>query len=441
MNEMTFEIKNFGPINEAKIDIGKINIIAGQNASGKTTSSKLLYCLLASVSSDGNYLAEKGIKTYFKPLLEELAKRTKNKYPEESIGFIQLSFNLGDMPVSERQLSLEELYKETINLFDNIELEDKNSYKKRLDKILDLIEMKDDTKIFSNIINTLIKMEFDGSNQILDNFNDSTIRFYGCNEGCNFENTIITHKGVSKGILNENYLDCFKVNEISYIETPYIFDFMNAIDYDFFFNKQSNYHEKLLMKKLRDTSSDQNVYDEFMNENIIIFQEKIKKIIEGEFEFDAKTNEFHFDNKGKSFTIKNIAAGLKQLGIIQLLLNNRKLPEDSYLIMDEPEVHLHPEWQIKLAEIIVLLSKELNITIYINSHSPQFIEAIDVYSEYYDLKECTNFYLTEAKNGKFDICKVNNDNLKKIYRNLGDPYKIIDRIQGLNMAKEILRNK
>jgi len=106
--------------------------------------------------------------------------------------------------------------------------------------------------------------------------------------------------------------------------------------------------------------------------------------------------------------------------------------------MDEPEVHLHPEWQIKLAEIIVRLAKDLDITLYINSHSPQFIEAIEVYSRYNDIQDDTNFYLTKKEeNGKFIFDKIENNELKKIYQNLGDPYDIIDEINGLNMVKDI----
>ena len=64
---------------------------------------------------------------------------------------------------------------------------------------------------------------------------------------------------------------------------------------------------------------------------------------------------------------------------------------DSYLIMDEPEVHLHQEWQVKLAQILVLLVKDLNVNLFINSHSHQFIEAIEVYSIKYGLRDETNF--------------------------------------------------
>ena len=75
------------------------------------------------------------------------------------------------------------------------------------------------------------------------------------------------------------------------------------------------------------------------------------------------------------------SAGIKEIGIIQLLLRNSKLKEDSFLIIDEPESSLHPEWEIKYAELMVLLAKELNIHIYLNSHSPMFIEEISLYTQ------------------------------------------------------------
>ena len=52
----------------------------------------------------------------------------------------------------------------------------------------------------------------------------------------------------------------------------------------------------------------------------------------------------------------------------------------SLLIIDEPEVHLHPEWQVKFAEILTLLQKEIDIHILLTTHSPYFLQAIDVFS-------------------------------------------------------------
>ena len=45
-NIININIQNFGAISESNMNIGKINIVGGQNATGKSTASKLLYCFL-----------------------------------------------------------------------------------------------------------------------------------------------------------------------------------------------------------------------------------------------------------------------------------------------------------------------------------------------------------------------------------------------------------
>ena len=125
--------------------------------------------------------------------------------------------------------------------------------------------------------------------------------------------------------------------------------------------------------------------------------------------------------------------------MLQILLENRKLKENTYLIMDEPEVHLHPEWQVKLAKILVLLVKDLNITLFINSHSPQFIEAMEVYSVKYALRDETNFYLTKIDENtkKYNVEKIEYEKLYELYNNLGDPYDEVDQVRGENLAKRL----
>ncbi|MBQ6512537.1 AAA family ATPase [Methanobrevibacter sp.] len=123
------------------------------------------------------------------------------------------------------------------------------------------------------------------------------------------------------------------------------------------------------------------------------------------------------------------SSGIKEIGIIQILLQNGSLKENAFLIIDEPEANLHPSWQIKFAEILVLLVKELNIHIYLNSHSPMFIEAISLYTQYYGLLDETNFYLTENIGDKFNFKKINPKNMGAVYENLTKPYDELDKLK------------
>ena len=129
------------------------------------------------------------------------------------------------------------------------------------------------------------------------------------------------------------------------------------------------------------------------------------------------------------------SAGIKEIGLIQILLQNNKLKESSFLIIDEPEANLHPSWQIKYAEILVLLSKELNIHIYLNSHSPMFIEAISLYAQYYDLLDYINVYLTESADDKFNFRKINPKNMGLVYEDLTKPYDELDKLKAKILFK------
>ncbi len=130
------------------------------------------------------------------------------------------------------------------------------------------------------------------------------------------------------------------------------------------------------------------------------------------------------------------SAGIKEIGLIQVLLQNNKLKENSFLIIDEPEANLHPSWQIKYAEILVLLVKELNIHIYLNSHSSMFIEAISLYAQFNDLLHDTNFYLTYKVDEKYDFLKINPKNMGEVYENLTNSYDILDKLIAKILFKE-----
>ena len=155
---------------------------------------------------------------------------------------------------------------------------------------------------------------------------------------------------------------------------------------------------------------------------------KINKIQEDAFYFKQED--------GEEFRV-NISSGIQQIAVVQTLLHNKKFIPGTYLIIDEPEVNLHPEWQIKFAEILVLLVKELDIKLYLNSHSPMFIEAISLYSEYYDLLEDTNFYLTEKQgNDKFNFIKIDPKDMGAVYENLTKPYDELDKLKAKILFKE-----
>jgi len=174
------------------------------------------------------------------------------------------------------------------------------------------------------------------------------------------------------------------------------------------------------------------------NKNIKIIK-SIKHIIHGEFTKDELKSSFYYskDNNGieEKIPLKNTALGVKLFAILQILLENCYVTPYGFFIFDEPENHLHPKWQLKMAEIITELVKN-GVKIVVTSHSPYMIEALQRYSEQKKIEKITDFYL--AENGY--INKINNSNsetLSNIFEKLSAPFKIFEKMDNDKMEQFI----
>jgi len=163
-----------------------------------------------------------------------------------------------------------------------------------------------------------------------------------------------------------------------------------------------------------------------------IEQIDVSNIIKGEFKQD-KSEEFKFYRENNEIEISNVSTGIKQFGTLQVLLANGQIEPKRLMIIDEPEVHLHPKWQLEMAKIIVELVKN-DVKVLVNSHSPYMIEALKRYSDIAGIEDKTNFYL--AENGY--IKKVNESNseiLEKIFEKLSEPFDTFEEMDSKRMEK------
>lgn len=165
-----------------------------------------------------------------------------------------------------------------------------------------------------------------------------------------------------------------------------------------------------LTTKLRD--SDRNIHID------------ISPIIGGEFRQEA-IGDVKFYRNDTPIELTNTAMGIRYFGILQMLMKNNHLYNGQILILDEPEVHLHPKWQLELAKIIVYLVKN-GVKILVNSHSPYMIEAIQRYGKKRNAN--VDFYLAEDGT----ISKTE-DTLSKIFEKLSEPFDEFDK-----MDREVL---
>lgn len=101
---------------------------------------------------------------------------------------------------------------------------------------------------------------------------------------------------------------------------------------------------------------------------------------------------------------------------------NGYLNEETILVLDEPESHLHPEWINRFAEILMLLIKEAGIHILLTTHSPNLLLALNVYAKRYNSIEKSHFYLAQTLDESWQATLKNIDNdISEGYSHLSIP--------------------
>ena len=428
MDEMTLDIENFGSIDEAHIKLGKLNIIAGVNGSGKSTSSKLLSCFLTATSKEGYFLSNNSIYERFVQFIlywhGKISFNQPNLNLDGMLTLIEDNVNLGDKSFD---MNLNKRIDILNEMVESLDFQGKEKFVKELEGIKNLLQFNGDH--YYRYFNVLLNSEFNFSE--LKDYKKAHVKFHGSIDDCKFTHEIDFNGERIGARINEGYVDCLNFEDVVYIDSPSIFDFKNG-------SNKNTYHLNQLNKSLYSGKNEIDVFDNEYFSNIVEFQNKFNELINGNIYYDFKKQDFVFKQGDNEYSMKNTASGIKQIGVIQLLLENRNLKENSFLFIDEPEINLHPEWQVKLAELLVLLVKELNIYLYINSHSPQFIEALEVFSVKYGIINESKFYLSKKlDNNKFKFEEIAYDNLVTLYNNLGDSYDIIDEIRAENIFNKL----
>ena len=99
-------------------------------------------------------------------------------------------------------------------------------------------------------------------------------------------------------------------------------------------------------------------------------------------------------------SINNLGSGIEMIVSIIFLINLAKKSKDNIiLLLDEPEINLHPKFQIELIKYL----KSINSQIFFSTHSPYFVR------ESYN-KEC-NIFCSNKNNKEIKLTKKDNNSI------------------------------
>lgn len=424
---MLLKIKNIGKIKAADIELNGITVIGGENNTGKSTVGKVLFCMINSF-----YNIEEQI-------FRERKERINYILQIESRSFIgdYVDFGLAaEEIIANKDEYMNDIEKMSENIFTyfaeqkhdlSMRLDDLDSIAEQIIKVLEI----SNSEILRTILGKKLKAEFNG--QINNVFEEESLAEINLNIR-NIDFNVLIQKDEVLEINNNISLQ----NDVIYIDDPFILDELNLLG--LYFVKPLNTamsHRVHLGAKLSNLNNNIDIKD-VMTE--ILVKNRILKVLDKLDEICGGTIipgkhsrvVYKLQNSDKTLSVRSLSTGLKSFIIIKTLLENGSITEDGVVILDEPEIHLHPQWQLVLAELIVLLQEEFNLHILLNTHSPYFLEAIEVYSKKHNISEKCKYYLAEnTGDGQAEILDVT-DNIELIYKKLAEPFQTLEDVEYIN---------
>jgi predicted ATP-dependent endonuclease of OLD family len=426
---MRLSIKNIGKLSQADIEINGITVIAGENNTGKSTVGKILFCVFNSfykidkrTEGERKSNIEKNIAAFYFIAMDDAMKIRESEIFAEKI-------------IQKKEFYLENKERLKEDMRQLFTLEDKNfNLRVKCDfltdsanKIIQIFNVSDH-EIFVTLFKKMIRAEF---NMQLNNIRQPHLSAQITLQVKNAEIKASIRGNTDIDVEYNIKLD----NEVIYMDDPFILDDVDrqlAPMYTFFDDDILHYtdHRKHLMAKLLKTSNASGMKGAI--DEIIVTKklgeifEKLNSICEGEISIEGKDRwAYKESDVGPSLDLLNVSTGLKPFIIIKTLLLNGDLEENGILVLDEPEIHLHPEWQLIFAELIVLIQKEFHMRVLINTHSPYFLDAIDVFSHKHGNSDRCKYYLAE-KTGETACITDVSDEIDKIYAKLSRPLQVLE---------------
>ena len=411
---MKLTINNIGKLKNAEVVIDGITVITGENDTGKSTVGKVLWSVFNSF-----FEIKKQIRTdKISSILEELRRVSsiqdiRNNLVHSSI--VEYDLDLNDF--------LKQLEKklEVLNDVRGLDDESKDELKDTLEKIKKRINLSDD-EIMKKITQINFNKEFNSQINNLNFLEEGNIDLK------------IKNKSINLIISNDKIQikDFFSLYEnVMLLDNPRIIDNLAEniiLSANKIFSIIENLHNSKFISMLRNDKSSTATDNILNEEKLFKIEEKLNKIVDGKFLKKDFGVYFYRNKSGKEINIKNLSTGFKVFSIIKLLIQNNQLSENGTIILDEPEIHLHPEWQLKFAELIVLLQREFGMHILLTTHSPYFLNAIEVFSERHKIDDKCKYYVAENE-GNSSIIKDLTGNTREIYRKLARPIQDLENIR------------
>lgn len=416
---MDLKIHNVAKIEYADLKLDGITVIAGENNTGKSTVGKIVFALFNSLYHIRKKTAgdrRRKLASIFSNELEESTFDIDFPFFDVDTAYfdnhdyhalLNCDYSNKDLVFSQICALFEGYYEAEENINQAVV---QNQTERVIDKIMEVLQITDEQickikvseyykQVFDAQINNITKAGENGAAV------EAVIR--GKKIDLHFADNLCSHVN----------MDIQIQNQAVYIDNPFVLDKMDMFDA----NENIMAHD--LIRKLRNNKSknlDSNSYDDAIIQNRLEdINHLLASAVHGNFAKEgASQSGFLEEGSEVPAKIQNVSAGLKSFLIIKRLIENKQLRQKDVVVLDEPEIHLHPQWQLLYAKLIAELQRAFDLNIIITTHSPYFLAAIEKYTP---RRSDVNYYLSSVKHNAASFEHVNGC-LYKVYELLSQPF-------------------
>jgi predicted ATPase len=433
------KVKNLGKLKEAEFKIRPMTVITGPNGTGKSFFTKSLYSILNVINKNVYHYSVKQTIRTIKLLLQTLvssisyvgendflaAKRIESELDSLQNEFeYASSWKITDYLVfaTTKVTVVEETHNFYTKYLNGLKPTKKNSINSISGAINRsfaefLLQLKNPQKYYADFFATHIE------NELKDNFQISTlselISFGEENISIEVDELLVIELSINNRnfSLGTDFIDDVSgLSSVVFFESPAYWKVRDALKAA----KNNQIRPGLLGKKSKDILTGVPKYfydlDEALNIQTKTFgafkivTDLLEAALGGEFIFKGDNLSFKDNKSGQEISKNLVSFGMTNLGMIQALLKHNVITEGSFVFIDEPETNLHPDWQVKLMEVLLVLA-QAGVNIVITTHSTDLLKALEVNlkKQKIDVEDFLSVHFVDLDGKLFEFESKNSD--------------------------------